>query len=179
MTKHPEMIHFSSSFGCIKPIGLRVFKVAFCDLEACSSTRAVLRASSCARVLSLMSFWSARISSISCRRFAISFFSSSYASAGGKDLIWWNVTKARIIRLLASIAESDSRTLLSMDIPNRVKACGRYFECEPLPFFMVANCDLRRTSSNSSWVSWNMKSSPANLFGLRLTFSFKRLVSTP
>ena len=38
MTKHPEMTHSSSSFGCIKPIGLRVFKVAFCDLEACSST---------------------------------------------------------------------------------------------------------------------------------------------
>ncbi len=130
MTKLPETTHSSSFWGCIKPIGLRFFKVAFCDLEACSSARAVLRASSCARVLSLMSFWSARISSISCRRFAISFFSSSYASAGGKDLIWWNVTKARIIRLLASIAESDSRTLLSMDIPKRVKAYGRYLKLE-------------------------------------------------
>ena len=65
MTKHPKMTHSSSFLGCIKPIGLRFFKVAFCDLEACSSARAVLRASSCARVLSLMSFWSARISSIS------------------------------------------------------------------------------------------------------------------
>ena len=37
MTKHPEMTHSSSFLGCIKPIGLRFFKVAFCDLEACSS----------------------------------------------------------------------------------------------------------------------------------------------
>ena len=118
------MTHSSSFWGCIKPIGLCAFKDAFCDLEACSSARAVLRASRCARVLSLMSFWSARISSISCRRFAISFFSSSYASAGGKDLIWWNVTKARIIRLLASIAESDSRTRCQLGQANDISVFG-------------------------------------------------------
>ena len=33
MTKHPEMTHSSSFLGCIKQIGLRVFKDAFCDLE--------------------------------------------------------------------------------------------------------------------------------------------------
>ena len=36
MEKHPKTV-YSSSFGCIKPIGLRAFKVAFCDLEACNS----------------------------------------------------------------------------------------------------------------------------------------------
>ena len=37
----PEYIktHSSSFGGCIKQIGLRVFKDAFCDLEACSSAR--------------------------------------------------------------------------------------------------------------------------------------------
>ena len=40
MPKPPEMTHSSSFWGCIKPIGLRAFKVAFCDLEACSSARA-------------------------------------------------------------------------------------------------------------------------------------------
>ena len=39
MTKHPEMTHSSSFLGCIKPIGLRFFKVAFCDLEVCSSAK--------------------------------------------------------------------------------------------------------------------------------------------
>lgn len=34
MTKHPEMTHSSSFFGCIKPIGLRFFKVAFCDFKS-------------------------------------------------------------------------------------------------------------------------------------------------
>ena len=48
----------SSSFssGWMKPMGFRGFKVAICDLEDCSSARAVLMASSWARVLSLMSF---------------------------------------------------------------------------------------------------------------------------
>ena len=68
----------------------------------------------------------------------------------GSVFKWWNITKARIILLFASIAVSDSRTLLSMDTPNKVNACGRYLECEPLPFFMVANCDLKRSSSYSS-----------------------------
>ena len=45
-----------SSLGCMKPMGLRGFKVAFCDLEDCNSANAVLIASSWARVLSLMSF---------------------------------------------------------------------------------------------------------------------------
>jgi hypothetical protein len=42
MTNHIEMTHSSFFWGCIKPMGLRAFEVAFSDLEACSSARAVL-----------------------------------------------------------------------------------------------------------------------------------------
>ena len=45
-----------SSPGWIKPIGRCFFKVAICDLEDCNSAKAVLMASSCARVDSLISF---------------------------------------------------------------------------------------------------------------------------
>ena len=37
-----DIAHSSSSLYCIKPMGLRFFKVAFCDLEACNSDKAKL-----------------------------------------------------------------------------------------------------------------------------------------
>jgi len=42
MTRHHKTDHSSSSLCCIKPMGLRFFKVAFCDLEACNSDKAKL-----------------------------------------------------------------------------------------------------------------------------------------
>jgi hypothetical protein len=39
-----------------------------------------------------------------------------------------------------------------MDTPRRVKAYGKYLMFEPRPLFKVANCDLERRSSNSSFL---------------------------
>ena len=48
MTKHPKMTHSSSFLGCIKPIGLRGFKVVYQgvrphDICFCASSGVVLQ----------------------------------------------------------------------------------------------------------------------------------------
>ena len=119
MTKHPEVTHSSSSLGSIKPMGLRFFKVALCDLKACSSDKARLIASSWARVLSLMSFWSARISFTS----SLSLYSSwakvtTFSGRVENVSICRIATNALVILMLVSSATGLRSTLDSIKAPS-------------------------------------------------------------
>lgn len=175
MTKHPEVTHSSSSLGSIKPMGLRFFKVALCDLEACSSDKARLIASSWARVLSLMSFWSARISFTS----SLSLYSSwakvtTFSGRVENVSICRIATNALVILMLVSSATGLRSTLDSIKAPSSVKAYGRDFLGRFI-LDVITNCDEIRLHSCS--VNWNIKSL-GNLLALRLTVWLRDLVST-
>ena len=148
MTKHPEVTHSSSSLGSIKQMGLRFFKVALCDLEACSSDKARLIASSWARVLSLMSFWSARISFTS----SLSLYSSwanvtTFSGRVENVSICRIATNALVILMLVSSATGLRSTLDSIKAPSSVKAYGRDFLGRFI-LDVITNCDEIRLHSS-------------------------------
>ena len=175
MTNSLEMTHSSSPLGCIKPMGLRFFKVEFCDLEACNSDKAMLMASSWARVLSLMSFWSARISLTSSFSLYNSWAKVTTFSGRVENVSICRIaTNALVILILVSSATGLRSTLDNIKAPSSVKAYGRDFLGRFI-LDVITNCDEIRFHSCS--VNWNIKSSGKRL-ALRLTVWLRDLVST-
>ena len=109
----------------------------------------------------------------------ISIFRSSSASLAASltcaETISRNRTKARMIAMWTSTARGLCSTPESIETPSCVKTNGN-FRRPPLPFFDVADCNIK--PRNSSLLSSNIKSS-GNRFSLRRTCWLRRAVVTP
>ena len=125
-------------------------------LSACSSANAVLMASNWARVDSLMSFWSWRMSSMSSFMFSKSLRSCAMSAVvsgrGNVAAMRRNSVKARMMPILTCIAIGERKTLLSIATPFSVKAYGIFLL--PPQFWLagrlvlsknleVTNCDIK------------------------------------
>ena len=120
-------------------------------LSDCNSAKAVLMASSCAPVNSLMSFWSARISSISSR---MAFNPcSNWATFPDKVIVVSDLRmaiNALVTLMLISMATSLRKTLESISAPCSVKARGSAV-LGRLDLDVITNCD--EISAHSSAVN--------------------------
>ena len=143
-----------------------ILRLGFCfgSLD-CNSANASVMLSSCRRVLSLISFWSRRISSMSSFSFSNSLrncATSFDGFEGGRNAAKWrNSTKARIISRFTLIAVFDLSTLPSIATPSSVKTLTRYL-VPPRPLFSFYNI---KPSSHAKRLF-------ATLFSVSLSFFF-------
>lgn len=108
---------------------------------ACSSASASLMASSCARVDSLMSFWSASMSSTSCLKlFILLSISAIFDGNANAVRVCRIATNARVTIMPVSMATSLLSTLASANAPCSVKANGKA-DLERFARDVITNCD--------------------------------------
>ena len=113
--------------------------------------------------------------SLPCSELSFSGFQRRSAKSPWVEMISRSPTNALMTAIFTSMARGLWSTPESIPTPSWVKTSGNFF-CPPLPFFDIANCDIK--DLNSFGTNWNMKSA-GNRFAFLRTCSLRRCVGTP